>query len=243
MKFRIILLIFILSSCATNSYKNKDLNFIPYSSKGFAIIYTENDFKNKIITRKFDSNVLEVGHNKLPKNSIVTITNPDNKKSLTLKVSKKVKYPNFYSILITEKIANILQLDKEMPFIDVQQKFKNKSFVAKKAITHSEEQIVSDKAPVTKVKIDNISLSKNNAKKPRKFSIIIGNFYSIDSANNLIKILETDYLKKDVLKVKKLTDTSFQLYSGPYISINTLKNDYFKLNKYGFENLDLKKHE
>ena len=34
---------------------------------------------------------------------------------------------------------------------------------------------------------------------------------------------------------------NYQLVAGPYTSINTLKNDYFKLNKYGFDNLDIKK--
>ena len=33
----------------------------------------------------------------------------------------------------------------------------------------------------------------------------------------------------------------FQLLAGPYISINTLKNVYFQLNKYGFDNLDIEK--
>ena len=47
-------------------------------------------------------------------------------------------------------------------------------------------------------------------------------------------------IKKEVFKLKNLKN-NYQLLAGPYTSINALKNDYFKLNKYGFDNLDLKK--
>jgi len=48
-------------------------------------------------------------------------------------------------------------------------------------------------------------------------------------------------INKEVFKVIKLGKNNYQLLAGPYTSINTLKSDYFKLNKYGFDNLDLKK--
>ena len=46
---------------------------------------------------------------------------------------------------------------------------------------------MSNKAPVTKVKIDNIS-TKQNLKKNniQKFTIIVGDFYSEESAKNLM---------------------------------------------------------
>ena len=52
-------------------------------------------------------------------------------------------------------------LNPEFPYVDIQERVKNKSFVAKKAVTFSEEQNVLTKAPVTKVKIDNISKKEN----------------------------------------------------------------------------------
>ena len=53
-----------------------------------------------------------------------------------------------------------------MPFVDVTERKKNKSFVAKVATTHTEEKKVKNKAPITKVKIDNISIDKKqNTKK------------------------------------------------------------------------------
>ena len=42
-------------------------------------------------------------------------------------------------------------------FVEVEKRIKNKSFVAKKAVTYSEEKSVLTKAPITKVKINNIS--------------------------------------------------------------------------------------
>ena len=103
---------------------------------------------------------MEIGHNKIKKNSIVKITNPENKKSLELKVSKNIRYPDFYKIIITKKVKEKLDLNENIPFVDVEERIRNKSFVAKKAVTFSEEKQVSNKAPVTKVKIDNISIKK-----------------------------------------------------------------------------------
>ena len=70
-------------------------------------------------------------------------------KSIELKVSKKLNYPNFFKIILSEKVADKLGLDEDIPFVDIEQRVVNESFVAKKAVTFSEEQRVSNKAPVT----------------------------------------------------------------------------------------------
>ena len=241
MKFKIIFIILFLHSCSVGSLQQNKSTFVPYTSKGFAIIYDERDYIKKIISRKLNQDELQIAHNRLRINSIVTITNPENKKSLTLKVSKKLKYPDFFTVLITKKVADVLELDTNMPFVDLQQRVKNKSFVAKKAVTFSEENAASNKAPVTKVKIHNISTQKKSIKKIKKFSIIIGEFYSKESAYHLKSRLEKNHVEKEVLKVKKLGKNKFQLSAGPYTTIITLKNAYFQLNKYGFDNLDIEK--
>ena len=192
--------------------------------------HDENDYVNKIISRRLNSNEMEIGHNKIKKNSIIRLTNPENNKSLQLKNTKK--------------IADKLSLDTNMPFVEIEEKIKNQSFVAKKAVTFEEEQQVSNTAPVTEVNIKNISIDKNiKSKKNKKFSIIIGEFYSKKSAQDLVKTLENNYVKKGSLKVKKLSKNKFELLSGPYSSIITLKERYFELNKYGFEDLDIKQNE
>ena len=242
MKFSLIFIIFFLFSCSNGTFNTN--NNKSYTSKGFALIYDENDYQKKIISTKLNPNNIEIGHNQLNKNNYVVITNPINKKSLTLKVSKKVKYPDFFKVLITEKLANELNLNPKMPYIEIEKRVKNKSFVAKKAVTHSEEKNVLTKVPITKVKINDISKDSKDPSKNQyanKYSIIVGNFYSKKWAESLIDILVNEDINKEVFKVIKLGKNNYQLLAGPYTSINTLKSDYFKLNKYGFDNLDLKK--
>jgi len=41
------------------------------------------------------------------------------------------------------------------------------------------------------------------------------------------------------LKIKKINDKETQVISGPYTSVNLLKNDYIKLRSFGFEELDI----
>ena len=215
-----------------------------YSSTGFALIYDEEDYKNHIISESLNNNELQIAHNKIKKNSIIRITNPENNKSIELKVSKTINYPAFFNILMTKSVSDKLNLNEDVPFVDIQEKIKNKSFVAKKAVTFSEEQKVSNKAPVTKVKIQNMSLEKKvEQKKDKKFSIILGDFYSKESAINLKDTLEKNYVDKGVLQVKKLGKNKFRLLAGPYTSINTLKNRYFELNRYGFEDLDIQQND
>ena len=246
MKFKTVFLLIFLTSCVSN-VQNNTKSFTPYNSKGFALVYEENDFDNKIVSKKLDSNKLEVGHRKLGKNKILILTNPENNKSVELKVSKKIKYPNFFNVVITKKVSEELGLNSEFPFLEVRQRVKNKSFVAKKAEMFNEEKNVFDKAPVTKIKIDNISKAKNKKNKKqimnKKFSILIGEFYSKESANNLKNNLVDKYIKTELLKVRKLGKNRFELSAGPYFSINTLKSDYFALNKYGFEDLDIKQND
>ena len=249
MRYKILFLTLFLSSCVSTQHsvlKNKN-GFTPYTSKGFALVYDENDFKNQIISKKLDNRKMQIAHNKLGVNKILILTNPDNNRSIEIKIAKKVKYPNFFNILITESVRKQLMLDKKFPFLEIRQRVKNKSFVAKKAVIYSEEKKVLDKAPVSKIKIDNISqnkvLKKSKNKKNKNFSIIVGVFYSEKSATNLKNNLSNNYIKKELLKVRKMGKNRFELSTGPYFSINTLKNAYFALNKYGFDNLDVKQND
>ena len=152
-----------------------------------------------------------------------------------------------YNVLITKSVSEELDLNPNFPYLEVYERNKNKSFIAKKAEISNEEKKVLDKAPITQIKIDNISnkpvVKKKDKKVNKKFSIIVGEFYSKEWANSLVDLLTNENIKKEVFKVKKLQKNKYQLTAGPYSSINTLKNDYFKLNKYGFENLDIKQND
>ena len=68
------------------------------------------------------------------------LTNPENKKTIEIKNYRKSKYPLFYKILINENIASQLSLDRDVPFIEIQEIKKNKSFVAKETTTFSKKK-------------------------------------------------------------------------------------------------------
>ena len=154
MKYKIFLLIFILNSCSVNSTKFE--NRSTYSSKGFAYIYNDEDYQKKTINGKLDNSQLQASHKDLKINSLIKIINPVTKESITVKNVKRIDYPDFYKILITPKIAEKLNIQNDLPLVEIIEIKKNKSFVAKKAKIFNEEKKISSNAPVTSVKISNI---------------------------------------------------------------------------------------
>ena len=120
---------------------------------------------------------------------------------------------------------------------------KNKSFIAKKAKIFKEEEKVQSKAPVTTVKISNISKDKKVDKKnkSKKMFILIATFYTENTANFLKQriIKEIPIFDSQKLIVKKKSNTKINLISGPYSTINLMKNDYILLKNFGFEELDI----
>ena len=241
MKYKIILILFLFSSC---SPQMTTLNLkVPYSTKGFAYIYNENDFEEKIIKGIMNNEIMQISHQQLKTGTLLNITNPKNKESITLKNIKRIKYPEFYKILITESVAKKLDLNKSFPILEINEIKKNKSFVAKKAKIFNEEKKISSNAPVTSVQISNISKNPKTINKDLKneFFILIGSFYSIDTAkflkDRIIKELPNYNVSK--LKINKKNDKEINLISGPYKTINFMKNDYIQLKRFGFEELDI----
>ena len=240
MKFRIIFFLFFVLSCAPHL---KTLNLKePYSSKGFAYIYNEVDFTNKVIKGKMNNEIMQISHKNLKTGTLLKISNPKNNKNIVLKNIKRIDYPDFYKILITEPVVNELDLNREFPILEIIELKKNKSFVAKKAKIFNEEKKIPSKAPVASVQISNISKDKVKSvkKKSDDIYIHIATFYSLKTAKFLqSRIIEdvADIDKK--IKVKKINNKESQVISGPYRSVNLLKNDYIKLKTYGFEELDI----
>ena len=123
---------------------------------------------------------------------------------------------------------------------------KNKSFVAKKTKIFKEEEKIHSNAPVETVKIDNISKDKSKNKSVKKLInekiyIIIGDFYSKSSAEALIDRINKNLSNFDSnkLSLKMKNKNKIRLLSGPYRSINLMKNDYIQLKNFGFEELDI----
>ena len=201
MKFNIIFIFIFLTSCATNVTKLE--NRSPYNSKGFAYIYNDQDYETKIISSKLDNLKEQVSVYNLKINSLIKIINPNTKESLTINNYKRIRYPDFYKILITEKVAEKLSLDPKFPLVELIEIKKNKSFVAEKAEIFNEEKKISSNAPVTSVKISNIS--KNNPSKKNienEFYIVIGTFFLLETAEFLIKRIKKEIPIYDIKKLK-----------------------------------------
>ncbi len=214
----------------------------PYTAKGFAYIFNETDYNNRIINKKLNNNLFEIAHKDLRPFTLIKLINPKTNDSIILKNKKRIVYPDFYTVLITYPVAKKLNLNPELPLIEVLELKKNKSFVAKKSKVYQEEKKIHSSAPVETVKIDNISINKKNLKsKKEKFNIVIGEFYSLESAlilkKRITKELTNFSANKIHINTKKKDKTI--LLSGPYSTINSVKNDYIKLKDFGFEELDI----
>ena len=188
---------------------------------------------------------MEISQQNLRTGTLINIINPKNKESIILKNTKRIKYPEFYKILITKPVADKLDLDTKLPILEIIEVKKNKSFVAEKAKIFNEEKKIPSKAPVANVQISNISKNKvkkmNRSSNSNKIFIHIATFYTTDTAKFLKERIIKEVSDFDVkkLKIKKINNKETQVISGPYISINLLKNDYIKLKSFGFEELEI----
>ena len=242
MKFKIFIIILLISTTACQQIPIKNKEKISLSRTGFAYIYSDNAYEKDTISKKFIKDEMEIGHRFIKPGKFVMLINPVNNKSIKLKNKKKVEYPALYEILITGPVAKEIGLDLEAPLIEFLEINNNEKYVASKAKMFREEQTVSSNAPVSTVKIENISNVKVIKKKSKKeFTILIGKFYAHESALNLKEFLtkELTGLDSSKLSVKKKSKNSYFLQSGPYNTINLLENDYIVLKKYGFEDLNI----
>ena len=241
MKFKLVIFIFFIFSCTPQlkTFNQKK----PYSATGFAYVYNNYDFQNKIILGKLNNEKLQISHQNLRTGSLIKIINPKNNKSIILKNVKRIKYPDFYKILITKPVMDELELSVDLPILEIIEIKKNKSFIAEKAKIFNEEKKIPSNAPVDSVKISNISKNKKEKiiNKTNKIFINIASFYSADSAIFLKQriVKEVSDFDTNKLKIKQISNKETYVISGPYTSVNLLKNDYIKLKDFGLEELDI----
>ena len=251
MNLKKIILIFAyvisLYSCAdynVNKVKHKKVKQY-YSSSGFALIYEDNLYKKKILNKKINNEEIKVMHNLLKMNTAIRIINPANSKVIETKIYKKTNYPKIFTIVVSEKIASILELDLDNPFVEVIEVKKNKTFIAKKTNTYEEEKNVAEKAPVDKIKMDSLTNNKGEVKKKvlkkNNFIILINDYYYEDSAINLKNELLAKTGFSNIL-VKKISNNKYRLLAGPFKNFNALKTTYISLNNLGFEDLNIYKN-
>ena len=245
-KFSILLIAILLNGCADlKSFKHtSDINKQLYSSRGFALIYDQKLFENGTIKKKLNNNDVKIVHSKLNVNTYVEITNLDNLKSLKAKISAKSDYPNLFNVLISQKVAKILDLDFNNPYIEISQIKKNKTFIAKEGTIFEEEKNVAATVSTKKIEIDIISntetFSDVKPKKDLKYIIFISDFYYKDSANNLKKKLYYQTGINNIL-VREINNKKYRLLVGPFKSFDALKSTYISLNNLGFDELNIYK--
>ena len=215
-----------------------------YTNQGFALIYDENLFNKKSISKKLDNRGLFIFHTKIRKNSFVKITNPENTKTVIAQViSNKAIFSNFYNSVITKRIVDELLLDENEPYVELSLISNESTFVAKKAKTFDEEKKVAQKAPVDGITIDNLGTKeKKELPKTTKsnflYSIKIADFYYKDSAENMIQRIK-DETKITNPVIKKLSQTKYRVLLGPFNDIKKIQESFDEIEKLNFENLKI----
>ncbi len=244
MKFKYFFLIFFLFSCVED-VKLINRNNIQvkktFISKGFTLIYNDNLIKKKTIKKRIDGREYVILHSFLERNTYVKILNPINSKTVIAKVKYKTNYPIIYNSVITNRIAEELELNYEDPYVEIIEIRKNDTFIAKKAKTFEEEKNVANKAPVTDININVISIDPENTEirsKKNEYIINIGEYYYLDSAK-VVKNRLINEANLTNVKIKKISKNKFRVYVGSYSFFNAMKDPYFAISKLGFEHLDV----
>ena len=215
-----------------------------FSNKGFALVYYNELFKEKIVKGKISGRSLLIFQKNLKKDTPVKITNLLNSKYILAKVGKKTKYPNFYNSVISKRISDELDLDELEPYIEIKEIIQGSSFIAKKAKTYDEEKNVAEKAPVDQIQIKD--LADNDQKEIKvnkeKFSYIIkiADFYFEKSAKEMKSRLSIETTIKKI-NIEKLSSTKFRVFIGPFDNLNSLKKTFNAISVLEFDSIEIVK--
>ncbi len=247
--FFLILLIVLITSCASNNYKtvNVDPIFEKFSNNGFALIYNDKLYNDKIISKKMDERDLVIFQRNLRKGTSVKITNPFNSKTIIAKVGKKANYPSFNNSVVSIRISKELEIDINEPYIVIEEIRDNTSFIAKKAKTFEEEKKVADKAPVDTISVNDLNSTdekkiKNKINSEFKYVIKIADFYYLDTAKQMVKRIKSELNIKKT-DINKINENKFRVFTGPYLSLKALQKAYNSIETLGFENIELIKYD
>ena len=175
-KFFLIFFLLFLVNCSTNTQNISTETNIDnrFSNKGFALVYNVKLYEQDIINKKIDNRSNLIFHKNLKRNSSVKITNLLNNKSIIAKVkSNKIKHPIFFNSVISERIAEDLELDLNEPYVQISLISNNSSFIAKKTKTWEEEREVAEKAPIDGIVINDLNEKKTKKTKKRNKKIFL----------------------------------------------------------------------
>ena len=243
--FLYIIIFLFLTNCTTTTVtKNKPKESLAngYSNKGFALIYNENLYKQKIISKKISERSLVIFQKDLDTHTSVKITNILNNRSIIATVGKKSKYPSFNNSVLSIRIADELGVDIHQPYVEILEILEDSIFVAKKAKTYEEEKNVAVKAPVNGISINNLNLVKKkdskNSSTRFSYTIKIADFYFNDTALMMLNRIGI-YSSIKNPKIKKINNKKYRVYLGPYDNINSLQKSYNDISILEFENIEI----
>ncbi len=238
-----------LANCSANtlniqkkSFKLKN-NFI---NKGFTLIYSNELFNKRLISKKLEQRSLIIFQRNLKEDSIVKITNLLNQKNIIAKVGKNSSYPLFNNSVISPRIAKELNINVNEPYVEIFSLQLDTMFIAKKAKTYDEEKQVANKVPIQSISINNLNTKKLD-KKPalnKKFSYIIkiADFYYEQTALVMKeRITKETNIKK--VNIKKISSNRYRVYLGSYNNIITLQNSFNDISILEFENIEIIKND
>ena len=242
----LLLIIFLLvSNCRTTSLiidKPSKTLVNGYSNRGFALIYNEDLYKEKIVSKKISERSLIIYQKNLKINTKVKITNMLNNKSIIGTVGKSNLYPSFNNAVLSIRISDELDIDINQPYVEILEILENSIFVAQKAKTYEEEKNVALKAPVDGISINDLNIGKKADIKTfnTKFSytIKIADFYFNDTALMMLDRIKTQSLIKNP-KIIKISDKKYRVYLGPFNNINSLQKSYNDISILEFENIEI----
>ena len=247
--FFLILLIVLITSCTSNNYKTVNVDPIleKFSNNGFALIYNDKLYNDKIISKKMDERDLIIFQRNLRKGTSVKITNPFNSKTIIAKVGKKANYPSFNNSVVSIRISKELEIDINEPYIFIEEIRDNASFIAKKAKTFEEEKKVADKAPVDSISVNDLNETDEKKIKKKinnefKYVIKIADFYYLNTAKQMVKRIKSELNIKKT-DINKINENKFRVFTGPYLSLKALQKAYNSIETLGFENIELIKYD
>ena len=248
MSYKNILLIgiFLFLLNCTNETLNKNKPNISlvnaYANKGFALVYSERLYDQKIISKKIDERSLVIFHKNLKTNTLVKITNLLNKKTLIATVKRNSNYPSFNNSVLSIRIAGELDLDNNQPYVEILEILENSIFIAQRAKTYDEEKNVAIKAPVDDISINDLNIKKTKDKKTYSaqfsYTIKIADFYFKDTAFFLLNRIKSKHSIKNP-KIKKISNKKYRVYLGPFNDIKSLQKSYNDISILNFENIEI----
>ena len=248
-KYFLILSFFTFIGCSTYTVTNNEINILKknnFKNKGFALIYDDNLYKQKIISKKIDNRSLIIFQKNLQKGTTVRVKNILNQKTIIAKVGSKSKYPLFNNSVISNRISKEIDLDPNEPYVEIFEILNNSTFIAKKAKIFDEEKKVADKAPIETISVNDLNSNDKNIEEVKlnkfNYSIKIADFYFKNTAISMIdRIKKETSIKK--IGILNLSDTQYRVFLGPFFNINSLQKAFNDVNVLQFENIEIIKND